>query len=1115
MRSRRVIAVLAVAVAIVAGPTVWTQQAGQAPQAAPPSTKPILYVISTSHHGAPGRATVQDAIRDVIPPTFFESADRFDAYPSYAFSYDAGVRYMWFKEYYPDYWPILQQYVNQNRWRLAGAWIDAADTNVPSPESLMRQALYAKGFFRREFGRVPNDIYLPDALGAGFALPAIAAHSGLNAFTTEAFQSGTSVKLPFAIGRWRGVDGSEILAVLNPGNEMTKIEGDLAIDPASSKDLITVPGRPVGVRLFSAGERGGAPDEASIAWLNASVANKSGAVEVRNTAPDQLARDLTPQQRAALPVYEGELTMKTDGVGAYTSQAAMKRLNHQNEQLADAAERASVAAEWASGATYPADRLRAAWIRMLAHQSPDDLGGSAIPQAYQFSWNDELVSANQFAGVLTNAVSAIAGDLDTTTSSGGVPVVVYNALSSPRRDVVEATVRFPERAPTALRVIDTVSKAEVPVQVLDARGNEAHILFVADVSSVGFKVFEVRSGASHARAGAVSATASTLENARYTVKFDVNGDISGIYDRDAAKELLKAPIRLELRDDPSPDKAARRILFATVAARAREFAVQPSVRVIERGPVRAVVEITREAAGSTFVQRVSLVDGGDRVDVDTDVNWRSTNTLLKVSFPFAASNPKATYDLGLGTIARGNNTADHYEVPAQEWADLTDASGAFGAAVLDDSTYGWDKPADNVIRLTLLHTPRSANDLDAATNDLGRQRFAYAVAGHRDDWVAGHVAARAASLNQPLIAFQATSHAGAGGRSLSLVSFEDPSGQVTIAAIKQAEDTDEIVVRLEEQSGRPAHVRVAFAEQIVTAREINAAEEPVRPFAATDGKLVVDFKRYQPRTFAIRLAPPTRATPAPVRLDVPLDLPFNLDGISLDSDRADGDLDGRGRTIAGELLPGELRVDDVWFKLGSRSAGDRNVLVPNGQTLPLPPCQCTRVYVLAAAVAGDQSATFVVQRGRQPGVETAVVVRDWEGPIGQADSRLRAPRLLREPTAPLPAGSLAWTPEAIQADLVVKYDAAAGTVSRLDEMRPAFVKRDEIAWAGSHRHAPDGNQIAVPSYIFLYQFELPPGATALKLPAGDRLRIFAITGVRESDRVTSARTLYAAEWPDK
>ena len=135
--------------------------------------KPVLYVVGTSHLDSQWNWTVQDSIRSFVPATFFENFKRFEKYPNYTFAYEGAIHYMWFKEYFPEYWPTVQKYVREGRWRVAGNWINAVDVNVPSPESLMRQALYAKRFFRHEFGKVSQDVYLPDCFGFGFALPSM------------------------------------------------------------------------------------------------------------------------------------------------------------------------------------------------------------------------------------------------------------------------------------------------------------------------------------------------------------------------------------------------------------------------------------------------------------------------------------------------------------------------------------------------------------------------------------------------------------------------------------------------------------------------------------------------------------------------------------------------------------------------------------------------------------------------------------------------------------------------------------------------------------------------------------------------------------------------------
>jgi alpha-mannosidase len=1154
-----------VSIALTAGlVTVSTQQSG--------GQAPAVYLVATAHLDTQWNWTIQDTIRDYIPKTARVNFAYFEEYPDYIFSWEGAIHYMWLKEYYPAEWAKLQQYVAKGRWRLAGSWINAVDTNMPSPESLFRQALYAQRFFRQEFGKEPKDIYLPDCFGFGFALPAIAAHSGLISFSTQKLSWGRPI--PFPIGRWKGVDGSEIVAELNPGSYGTSINepmsptatnGRQGASPYWANDPTPMPNsRPLEFKYFGTGDTGGGPSDVSVQNLEASLKNPNQALQIKNVSPDQLAKDLTPEQKAALPLYEGELILKTHGTGCYTAQAALKTFNRQNELLADGAERAAVAADYLAGQTYPSERLREAWTRFLWHQFHDDLTGTCIPQAYQFSWNDELTSMNQFAGVLSSATSAVASLLD--TQGQGVPLVVYNPLSMSRRDPVEATVRLPAAA-SSVRVTDAATGVAVPAQVLGSDADGTHIVFLARVPSVGFKVYHVSAGAPAAPAGpadnasSLRVTSSSLENNRIAVKIDSNGDISSIYDKDAKRELLKAPIMLELRDDASPSWPAWEVLYETVQAPAREYVSHPIVKVLERGPVRVGLEITRKAAGSTFVQRVRLVEGGDRVDVENLVDWRSPNSLLKASFPLTASNAKATYDLGVGTIERTSNEPDKYEVPAQKWADLTDAGRSFGVGVINDSKYGWDKPTDDTLRLTLIHTPRPrASYTYQSSNDLGHHRFVYAIAGHAGDWRQGRMPVRAAQLNQPLVAFQADAHAGALGKGFSMLTLDDTTGQVAAVALKKAEDSDEIVVRLQERYGQPARTTLRFAGNITAAREVTATEEPIATIDLNAGRgnagrgqaqapptsfpsLALDLKPYQPRAVAVKLQPAVvgasadaiggrgagggrgaAANPPPApellkaaaRVSSPVALAFNADGVSTDADRADGDFDGAGHTIAGELLPQELDLDGVRFTFGSSVTGAKNVLVPKGERLALPGGDFTRVYIIAAAVGGDVTTTVGVGAGAQ-----SLTVREWQGPVGQWWSRLKSPSAMREPFVPASAANAQTTGRGgnpsqaeIQGGLVVQWDPSTGDVKGIDQIRPAFVKRDEIAWVGSHRHSPAGNQIYVASYLFVYPIDLPAGTKAIRLPANDTIRILAVTAAREPRRVTPASLLYARDIPE-
>jgi len=1052
----------------------------------PPSTdatRPELYTVATAHLDTQWRWTIRETIEEFIPATLLENFALFDAYPGYTFSFEGAYRYMLMKEFYPREYERLKRYVADGRWKVAGSWVDAVDTNVPSPESLTRQTLYGNGFFRREFGVTSRDVFLPDCFGFGFALPSVASHCGLYGFSTQKLSWGSAYGVPFDIGLWEGVNGAKLVAALNPGSYVSHLESDLTTDStwtARARAQGDSSGLYAAMRYFGTGDTGGAPPEQSVDWLEKSLAG-TGPLHVKSVASDQLARDvlaLSPAQRDALPSYRGELLMTRHGVGCYTSQAAMKRWNRANELRADAAERASVMAHWLGGAAYPRETLRQAWVRFLWHQFHDDLTGTSVPKAYTFSWNDEAIAQNQFNSVLLDAIGAVSRGMN--TRGRGTTVLVYNPLSIEREEIVEATVEFDGGVPRDIRVI-APDGSEVPAQLGAVDGNTAQVIFLARVPPVGGAVFDiVRARVPSEVATGLEATSTTLQNERYGIALDANGDIASIYDRRAGKMLLGAPLQLQLLRDAPRNWQAWEIDHQDVTAPPRAVVGGPAqVRVLESGPARVMVEVVREAAGSTFRQRISLAAGraGDRVEIDNVIDWRTRGTLLKAAFPCAAGNDLVTYDLGLGVIPRGVNRPELYEVPAQQWADLTAPDGSYGVAVLNDCKYGWDHPDSTTLRLTLLHTPEGNDNWqwirDQESQDLGRHRVRYAICGHRGDWRDGQVAWEALRFNQPLIAFQPKAHGGPLKHQFSLLRLQTAAGDtggvasVVVRALKLAEETDEIVVRLQEMNGRPADVRLTFGTPIAAWRELNGAEEegmalpddlalPLGLAKVERGGLRAAFEPYQLRTFALWLGNPRERQEPPEVL--PLDLPYNLDGISLPDAPTDGDFD-QGATLAGELLPAMVVREGIPFRIGPTQKGALNVLTCRGQAIELPPGGAyDQAYLLAAAVGGDHQVTFMTDD--EP---VDIWMQDYDDPIGQWDNRIWG-----TPASPQPI-----------------------------DIAPGYVKPAEVAWVGNHRRGADGqNEAYRLTHLFKYRIDLPRKAWVIDLPLDESVRILAITLAR-------------------
>ena len=406
-----------------------------------------------------------------------------------------------------------------------------------------------------------------------------------------------------------------------------------------------------------------------------------------------------------------------------------------------------------------------------------------------------------------------------------------------------------------------------------------------------------------------------------------------------------------------------------------------------------------------------------------------------------------------------------------------------------------------------------------SSNDLGHHRFVYAVAGHAGDWRQGRLPLRAAQLNQPLVAFQTDAHDGPLGHSFSMASLDDTTGQIAIMRAEarrgQRRDRRPAAGALRPAWARHAPDGVGHRGGARDQRRRGAGGVPIdlhrrqRPGDRGPApRCRSTFTPYQPRTIALTLAP--RDAPPPARQSASLPLPFNLDGITSDHDRRTATSTASTTRSPRNSCRMTLHLDGVDFTLGPTGSARRTCSCQPVRRSRFPPATFSRAWIVAAAVGGDVPTTSRAAR---------MTVREWQGPVGQWWSRLKAPSALWEPFVPAvhEGNSVPTTPSQreIQDGLVVRWDPTTGNVKGIDDLRPSFAKRDEIAWVGSHRHAPEGNEIYVASYLFLYGIDLPAGARELRLPSDKRLRILAVSVAREPKPVEPAQVLYVPEIPSK
>ncbi|MDR0505295.1 MAG: discoidin domain-containing protein [Dysgonamonadaceae bacterium] len=923
-----------------------------------------LSFISDSHLDTQWNWDVKTTIDQYILNTMMQNFPLFDKYSGFQFNFESAIHYMCMKEYYPVEYARLKEYIRNGRWHISGGAVNASDVMIPSAESIIRNFLYGQTFYKNEFGtKGGSDIMLPDCFGFPYSLPTLGKHCGATGFHTAKLAWGSAYDYnslaPFGI--WKGVDGSEIYAIFKgePYDDHGKYNKDMSKD----QDMLNLInsneakyGIPAVFRYIGpSGDRGGGlqdnPDsstENTPYWLQRSM-DSDGLVTVKMETPSQIFQRMDQYRNDKYFTWDNELPMTTHGTGCYTSQTIMKYWNRKNELLADATEKSSVISHWLGGLKYPSDILRESWIRLLWHQFHDDLTGTSIPGAYNFSYNDEALVNMDLSKTLLNSVGAVAVQMNTQVE--GIPLVIYNPLSVNRKDIVEASVTVNPK-PANIRVLDE-NGDDVPAQILgyDSYTGKLSFIFQATVLPLGYAAYELRLNETVNFESSLSVTRNLLENESYQVGINSRGDVASIYDKKNGKELLAGPLRLAIFNDRSESWPAWEIMWNDVNTEPAAYVDENvDVSIAENGPLRVSLKISRRKNGSEFVQFIRLTGFGisDRIDFVNEVNWQSRGSLLKAVFPLRTANPKATYDLSIGAIERGVNTSRLYEVQGHQWADQTHTDGSYGISILNDCKYGWDKPNNSTLRLSLIHTPAVGNNYTHHKDqDLGLNRFTYSFYRHTGAWNEA-TQWEASRLNQPLLAFQTEKHDGILGKSCGFISLN--TDRVAIKALKKAEESDEIIVRIYELTGENQNdVKITFPANIISANEVNGIEEKTGEVSYNGNSISFNIGKFQPKTFAVRLENPSSPVAGKNPSSIKIGLECNIDVMSYDSKKNDVSM-GVSYAYPAELISDTVISDGIEFAIASRSNGNRNAVYCNGQTITLPAnANAKKMYILAAS----------------------------------------------------------------------------------------------------------------------------------------------------------------------
>lgn len=773
--------------------------------------------------------------REKVARSFSTVLKYMEEYPEYKFMSSQPALYQFLKERYPETYEKIKERVKEGRWEPEGGmWVEA-DCNLTSGESLVRQFLYGKKFFKDEFGIDSRILWLPDVFGYSGALPQIMKKSGIKYFMTTKLAWNQINKVPYDTMMWRGIDGSEIfthlITTLGVGQSeadfFTTYNGMLHPDAIlggwhryQNKDInndILI--------AFGYGDGGGGPTREMLETSKRMEKGIRGIPKVRQEFAGNYFEELEERVEGnkSLPVWEGELYFEYHR-GTYTSMGRNKRSNRRCEQLLMDAELLEVLT-----GTSEKEEMDKIWRTVLLNQFHDILPGSSIAEVYE-------VTKKEYAEIESRLAEMIAEKLNLLMDGGQDKISVFNTLGFDRNDVVSLGDCH------AAALTDESGKI-YPVQ----ETAQGAVAYITDIPAKGGKTLQLLDTVKE-EASRIQITENGIETPFYRISIDENGLFTSIYDKECDREVLKAGEKGNLlrmyEDKPMHYDCWDIDMYYSEKYWDAEKA--DKIQWTEEGPVRATLEIQRTISNSVIKQKIHFYADSRRIDFSTWVDWKEHQHLLKVHFPVNIHSDEATFEVQFGNLKRkihGNTSWDEarFESCGQKWMDISE--GHYGVSLLNDCKYGYSAKDSN-IALTLIKSGIEPNK----TADQEEHVFTYALYPHKEMWCAAGTVQEAYKLNQPAYATKGELK----NTGKSFISTDKDN--IIIETVKPAENGDGIIVRLYDCENSLTKATLTFAEGMLeSVEECNLMEEKEADIEACGNSFTVSVKPYEIKTYRVRL----------------------------------------------------------------------------------------------------------------------------------------------------------------------------------------------------------------------------------------------------------------------
>lgn len=804
---------------------------------------PVICCVGHTHIDVAWLWTLKTT-QDKAVRSFSTVLEMMDQYPEYKFMSSQPQLYKYVKQNAPAVYEKIKERVKEGRWEPEGGMFVEADCNIASGEALVRQFLHGIRFFDQEFHRPSKILWLPDVFGYSAALPQIMKKCGIDYFMTTKISWNEFNKMPYDTFLWEGIDGTKVLTHFMPARDygVGAKEGSAETEHFTTYNAMLNPSQIKGswqrysqkylnnevLISYGYGDGGGGP---TLEMLENQRRLSRGIPGCPTTVQShaleffqKLEHDVMGNKY--LPHWVGELYLEYHR-GTYTSMARNKRWNRKMEFAFENAELYRTLACAFTGLPYPKEELREGWEVLLRNQFHDILPGSSIREVYEDSAAEyrqiEALAQEKTEQALKALVERVDGQ------PGDLVVFNPNGVAAPST----LTIKGYEGAAGAL----TDGEKSYPVQ----HTQDGLVAVIPPIPAKGWKTFRLTDSSWENQELYVKG--HQVETPFFSVRLNQAGQFVSIYDKQSGREVIPegkvGNLLVTYEDRPHNFDAWDINNYYT--EKAWELNEPAQLDVVEEGPVRIAIKVSRTYLDSTMEQYLYFYRDLPRIDIRNEIDWREKQILMRAYYPVDVHTNEATYEIQYGNVKRPthyNTSWDFakFEVCAHKWLDVSEQD--YGVGLMNDCKYGYSVH-DGVIGCTMLKSAVYPNP-DA---DKEHHTFWYSICPHKGGFDQAGMVAQSYLFNNPCVVVEKDNQGGTLPRTASWISVDDPN--VVVEVVKQAEDSEDMIVRLYQSLNQRSQVKLMTGFDVKRAAVCTMLEQEETELAVEKNQMTLSLKPFE------------------------------------------------------------------------------------------------------------------------------------------------------------------------------------------------------------------------------------------------------------------------------